>query len=152
MIDQPESAASITNVSGGANLDAQRDISVGGDVIGRDKIIQIVENISDPALKRIYLRREISRVESEIDDLENDSDNTAQQLTYTVTRSAFEPTTVVFMLFQAAYQWVLHLWFPKTFRHASEISRLKDAQRKRQARIEDLKVYLKELNEFLTSL
>ena len=33
-----ESAQSVTNVSGGVNLDAQHDVNIGGDVIGRDKI------------------------------------------------------------------------------------------------------------------
>jgi formylglycine-generating enzyme required for sulfatase activity len=31
----------LTNISGGVNLDAQRDVSIGGDVVGRDKIVQI---------------------------------------------------------------------------------------------------------------
>jgi hypothetical protein len=30
----------VTNVSGGVNLDAQGDVNIGGDVVGRDKIIQ----------------------------------------------------------------------------------------------------------------
>lgn len=40
MNDQSEPTASVTSVSGGANLDAQRDINIGSDVVGRDKIIQ----------------------------------------------------------------------------------------------------------------
>jgi eukaryotic-like serine/threonine-protein kinase len=36
----------VTNVSGGVNLDAQRDVNIGGDVVGRDKtIIQTITNI-----------------------------------------------------------------------------------------------------------
>jgi tetratricopeptide (TPR) repeat protein len=34
-----ESSSSLTNVSGGVNVDAQRDVNIGGDVVGRDKII-----------------------------------------------------------------------------------------------------------------
>ena len=33
-----EPTQSVTNVSGGVNLETQHDISVGGDVVGRDKI------------------------------------------------------------------------------------------------------------------
>ena len=45
MTDQPEgqqseSSNSITNVSGGVNVDAERDVDIGGDVVGRDKIVQ----------------------------------------------------------------------------------------------------------------
>jgi hypothetical protein len=29
----------VTNVSGGVNLDAQHDVNIGGDVVGRDKIV-----------------------------------------------------------------------------------------------------------------
>lgn len=42
MTDQPqqaESSSSATNVSGRVNLDAQRDINIGGDVVGRDKVV-----------------------------------------------------------------------------------------------------------------
>src|SRR5512141_1569951 len=42
MTEQPqeaESSNSVTNVSGGVNLDAQRDVNIGGDVVGRDKIM-----------------------------------------------------------------------------------------------------------------
>jgi tetratricopeptide (TPR) repeat protein len=40
---QPSSTKSSTNISGGVNLDAQRDVNIGGDVVGRDKITEIVE-------------------------------------------------------------------------------------------------------------
>lgn len=40
---QESSAESITNLSGGVGIDAQRDVNVGGDVVGRDKITEIVE-------------------------------------------------------------------------------------------------------------
>jgi hypothetical protein len=40
---KPPVAESNTNTSGGINLDAQRDVNVGGDVVGRDKITNIVE-------------------------------------------------------------------------------------------------------------
>jgi tetratricopeptide (TPR) repeat protein len=36
--DRPSDAT--TNVSGGVDLDAQRDVNIGGDVVGRDKIIE----------------------------------------------------------------------------------------------------------------
>jgi hypothetical protein len=39
-LNAPQSGASVTNQSGGADLNAEQ-ITVGGDVIGRDKIIQI---------------------------------------------------------------------------------------------------------------
>jgi hypothetical protein len=42
---QPESGNSVTNVSGGANLDAARDINIGGDVVGRDKIMSAGDDI-----------------------------------------------------------------------------------------------------------
>ncbi len=37
------SAESITNTSGGAGIDAQHDVNIGGDVVGRDKITEIIE-------------------------------------------------------------------------------------------------------------
>jgi hypothetical protein len=36
-----EPPRSVTNVSGGVNVDAQRDVNIGGDVVGRDKITTI---------------------------------------------------------------------------------------------------------------
>jgi tetratricopeptide (TPR) repeat protein len=39
----PSPIESTTTVSGGVNLDAQRDVNIGGDVVGRDKITEIVE-------------------------------------------------------------------------------------------------------------
>jgi WD40 repeat protein len=41
--EQQSSIKSTTNVSGGVDLDAQRDVNIGGDVVGRDKITEIVE-------------------------------------------------------------------------------------------------------------
>src|SRR5512137_188322 len=41
LTDQPPIA--MTNVSGGIELAAERDVNIGGDVVGRDKITQIVE-------------------------------------------------------------------------------------------------------------
>ncbi len=41
LTDHPSIA--MTNVSGGVDLDAERDVNIGGDVVGRDKITQIVE-------------------------------------------------------------------------------------------------------------
>ena len=40
---QQPSTESSTNISGGVNVDARRDVNIGGDVIGRDKITEIVE-------------------------------------------------------------------------------------------------------------
>lgn len=40
---QSSSSESTAHVSGGVDLDAQRDVNIGGDVVGRDKITQIVE-------------------------------------------------------------------------------------------------------------
>ncbi len=42
---QPESESSVTNVNGGASLDAARDINIGGDVVGRDKILTAGDDI-----------------------------------------------------------------------------------------------------------
>ena len=36
---QEPATVSATNVSGGVNIDAQRDVTVAGDVVGRDKIV-----------------------------------------------------------------------------------------------------------------
>ena len=37
----------VTNTSGGVNLDAQRDVNIGGDVVGRDKVVSIAgDNIA----------------------------------------------------------------------------------------------------------
>ena len=45
--DKGPQVTSTTNVSGGANLDAQRDVNIGGDVVGRDKITQnITEEVA----------------------------------------------------------------------------------------------------------
>jgi hypothetical protein len=45
--DNPNSpeAASNTNISGGVNVDAARDVNIGGDVVGRDKVTH-VQNIN----------------------------------------------------------------------------------------------------------
>ena len=40
----PPEAPSTTNVSGGVNVDAERDANIGGDVVGRDKIVQTIIN------------------------------------------------------------------------------------------------------------
>jgi tetratricopeptide (TPR) repeat protein len=40
---QPPATESETTVSGSVKIDAQRDVSIGGDVVGRDKITEIVE-------------------------------------------------------------------------------------------------------------
>src|SRR5512143_161558 len=46
---KPESAEEptqpVTNVSGGVNVDAQHDVTIGGDVVGRDKIVQAGDDI-----------------------------------------------------------------------------------------------------------
>jgi len=39
----------MTSVSGGIDLDAQGDVNIGGDVVGRDKIIQNIQNIDQRA-------------------------------------------------------------------------------------------------------
>ncbi|HTP10246.1 MAG TPA: NACHT domain-containing protein, partial [Anaerolineae bacterium] len=52
--------STVTNISGGVDLDAQRDITIGGDVIGRDKtIIQTITNIfqGDTAQRNARNRR-----------------------------------------------------------------------------------------------
>lgn len=40
----------VTEVSGGVGIDAQRDVTIGGDVVGRDKIIQNIQYIYERAL------------------------------------------------------------------------------------------------------
>jgi WD40 repeat protein len=40
---EPDGLEKTTNVSGGVDLDAERDVNIGGDVVGRDKITQIIE-------------------------------------------------------------------------------------------------------------
>ena len=48
-LDEELQGTSVINVSGGVNLDAQRDVTIGGDVVGRDKITSIgytVEQVS----------------------------------------------------------------------------------------------------------
>jgi hypothetical protein len=43
----PDSTNNIANRSGGADLNAGRDITIGGDVVGRDKVVSIVgDNIA----------------------------------------------------------------------------------------------------------
>ena len=49
MTDDPSPSNSITSISGGVNLDAQRDVNIVGDVVGRDKIIQNIQNIDQRA-------------------------------------------------------------------------------------------------------
>ncbi len=49
MTDEASSSISNTSISGGVNLDAQRDVNIGGDVVGRDKIIQNIQNIDQRA-------------------------------------------------------------------------------------------------------
>jgi hypothetical protein len=83
--------------SGGADLKAQGDITIGGDVVGRDKIVQTINNL-------------------------------------------------------AAIQWFLHQLTPEVFRHPSEISRLYETRKRKLARLEALKAYLKDLKEVLASL
>lgn len=58
MIDQPEPATSVTNVSGGADLNAQGDINVGGDVVGRDKIEINIGTLVTTGAGRILSNRE----------------------------------------------------------------------------------------------
>jgi hypothetical protein len=48
--------ADVANVSGGVNLDASRDISIGGDVIGRDKITQTT-NVTQVGMNPEAVRR-----------------------------------------------------------------------------------------------
>jgi hypothetical protein len=55
-------SASITNISGGVSLDAQRDINIGGDVVGRDKIIVIHHSSPDDERARRNRQIMIERV------------------------------------------------------------------------------------------
>jgi hypothetical protein len=49
----------VTNISGGVNVNAQGDVNIGGDVVGRDKITQIITNIfqGDSAQRDLRNRR-----------------------------------------------------------------------------------------------
>jgi hypothetical protein len=51
----------VTSRSGGVNLDAQRDVNIGGDVVGRDKITQIIANFfpGDTAQRALRNRRDM---------------------------------------------------------------------------------------------
>ena len=44
MTDDPDQPTSNTSISGGVDVDAQRDVNIGGDVVGRDKIEQHTTN------------------------------------------------------------------------------------------------------------
>ncbi|MBI5566402.1 MAG: hypothetical protein HY870_15995 [Chloroflexi bacterium] len=61
--DQP--TGDRTSISGGVSVDAQRDIAIGGDVVGRDKIEQIsgdkVEGDKIVASGDVVIRRQITR-------------------------------------------------------------------------------------------
>ena len=151
MTDQPE-PTNITNRSGGADLNAQGGINVGGDVVGRDKIVQTINNLADPTLKRTYLNGEITRVESEIDDLESEIDTVTQELASKIDPGALNKASIKLALMRASVQWFLHQVAPWIFRHASEISRLYETRNRKLARIEALRGYLKDLKEVLTSL
>ncbi len=57
--DDGSSSNSVTTISGGANLDAEH-ITIGGDVVGRDKIIQNIfekgstSHVSDDCFRAIF--------------------------------------------------------------------------------------------------
>jgi hypothetical protein len=145
-------ASHVSNRSGGADLDAQGNITIGGDVVGRDKIVQVINNLSDPALKQTYLRGEITRAESEIDGLETEIDAVTQDLADKINPGALNRASIKLALMRAALQWFLHQLTPEVFRHPNEINRLYETRKRKLARIESLKTYLKDLKEVLASL
>src|SRR3972149_737368 len=97
-------------------------VSVDGDIVGRDKIVQVINNLQDKPLKQAHLKGEIIRAESEIDQLETDIDAIMQELA------------------------------PWAFRHSTEISRLYEARQRKLARIDKLQIYLRDLNDIQASL
>jgi hypothetical protein len=145
-------ASNVSNRSGGADLNALGDINVDGDVVGRDKIVQTINNLADPTLKQTYLKGEITRVESEIDVLETEIDAVTQDLVNKMNPAALDKTSIKPILVGIMIQVVLHRIAPAFFRHASEINRLYDTHKRRSARVEALKVYMKDLKEVLASL
>ena len=121
-------------------------------MVGRDKIVQTINNLSDSTLKQAYLKGEITRVESEIDDLETEIDAVTQDLANKIDPGALNKASIKLALMRAAIQWVLHQLTPEVFRHPNEISRRYETRKRKLARIESLKTYLKDLNEVLASL
>ena len=144
--------SSVTNRSGGADLSAQGDITVGGDVVGRDKIVQTINNLADPTLQRTYLKGELTRVESEIEHLETEIDATTQELVNAINPAAPDKSSIRSVFFGIMFQVVLHKLAPGLFRHATEIDRLYETHKRKSARVEALKGYVKDLNDVLASL
>ncbi len=64
MTDDVSSSKPVTSISGGVNLDAQR-IDIGGDVVGRDKIVQNIQNIYERALTAAEQARQARSIEAE---------------------------------------------------------------------------------------
>jgi hypothetical protein len=65
---------------GGTEFYAGHDINIGGDVVGRDKVVQYINSIQDPQLKRAYCIAEMSQIKVYIDGLQDDRDGLRQQL------------------------------------------------------------------------
>jgi hypothetical protein len=108
---------------------------------------------SNPGLRhKAVTKGEITRVESEIDGLETEIDTVTQDLANKINPGALNRTSIKLALIRAAIQWILHQLTPEMFRHPSEISRLYETRKRKLARIEALKTYLKDLNEVLASI
>jgi len=142
----------VSSRSGGADLNASHDITIGGDVVGRDKIVQTINNLADPTLKQAYLKGEIARIESEIDQLETEIDAVAQELTNKIDPGALSRAAIKLALLRASVQWLLHQLSPRIFRHASEVSRLYEAHRRKSDRVDALRTYVRDLKEVSASL
>ncbi len=52
-------------ISGGVNFDTRRDVTIGEDVVGRDKIIQNIQHIYDRALTAVDRARQAKTVEAQ---------------------------------------------------------------------------------------
>ena len=65
MTDDPTAQHS-QNVSGGVNFDVSGDITIGGDVVGRDKIVQNIQNIYERALTAAEAAHKDLAIETQI--------------------------------------------------------------------------------------
>ncbi len=65
MTDNAPSSSLSTSISDGVSLGAQRDVTVGGDVVGHDKIVQNIQNIYQRALTAAEEARQARSIETE---------------------------------------------------------------------------------------
>src|SRR5512135_2135276 len=60
---------STTTVSGGVNLSSQEDTFIGGDVVGRDKIVNITQSLTDRQMDDLVERvaKKVRVIKQEVD-------------------------------------------------------------------------------------